>query len=269
MIDTHTHLYLPDFHEGGAPAVRRALGAGVRQMVFPNVDLGTIAPMNALAAEFPGVVFTALGLHPTEVGDSWRDDLDVIAAGFAAGHRHGAVGEVGIDLYWDDTAREAQIKAFDAQVDMACRLDLPLIIHCRKGLAETLEVLSSHPGARAVFHSFGGTADDVEAVRRVGDFYFGINGIVTFKNSDLRRVLPEIGLDRMLLETDSPYLAPVPMRGRRNESAFLPYIAAHIAESLGCTVTDVDSATTAAARRLFGLPGADVSVGHGLGPGCD
>lgn len=254
MIDTHTHLYLPEFADqpdGPAAAVRRAVDAGVHSMIFPNVDLTTVQPLEELAARFPGVVYTAMGLHPTEVRDDWRDTLAAIDAHLGDGSRHVAVGEIGIDLYWDATYRSQQMQAFDTQARHAARLGLPVIIHCREALSETLEVLSGIPGLRAVFHSFGGDSADVDRIRRVGDFYFGINGIVTFKNSRLREVLPQIGLDRILLETDSPYLAPVPKRGRRNESAYLPYICAHIAQTLAVTSTEVDSATSANARDLF------------------
>lgn len=256
MIDTHTHLYLPEFDTdgGGSAAVGRALAAGVSQMIFPNVDASSVGPLEALAAQYPGQIFRAMGLHPTEVGPGWENALDDIMSRITPDAGYVAVGEVGIDLYWDRTYRAEQIEVFDRQAAKAAEMGLPLIIHCREGLAETLEVLGRHPGVPAVFHSFGGTADDVAAIRSLGDYYFGINGIVTFKNSRLREVLPIIGPDRLLLETDSPYLAPVPKRGRRNESAFMPYIAAFVADTLGLSVADIDRITTANARRLFRLP---------------
>ena len=255
MIDTHTHLYLPEFDgdDHGADAVRRALAVGVEHMVFPNVDLTTVEPMEALAARFPGQISCAMGLHPTEIGENWRDDLQKILTRFDNPGRYVAVGEVGIDLYWDATFRREQMEAFAIQVEKARELGLPVIIHCRDGLDEVLEVLAGYRGVPAVFHSFGGTVQDVERIRALGDYWFGINGIVTFKNSKLREVLPAIGLDRLLLATDSPYLAPVPNRGKRNESAFLPHIAAHIAQHLGLTTTQVAEVTTANARQFFRL----------------
>lgn len=255
MIDTHTHLYMPEFDAdgGGEAAVRRALAAGVGHIIFPNVDLASIDPMLGLAVKFPDKISCAMGLHPTELGDDPQSTLAAVMTRLGDGKDYVAVGEVGIDLYWDASRRDEQMQVFDIQCARAVELGLPLIIHCRDGLDETLEVLKGHPGARAVFHSFGGTQADVERIRSLGDFYFGINGIVTFKNSQLREVLPVIGLDRILLETDSPYLAPVPNRGRRNESAFLPYIAAHIADNLpGESLESVSRATDANARRLFG-----------------
>lgn len=255
MIDTHTHLYLPEFDTdgGGEAAVRRALAAGVGHMIFPNVDLGTVRPMLDLASRFPAQISCAMGLHPTEISDSWRDDLDAITSILADGTSYVAVGEIGIDLYWDASHRDAQMQAFELQARRAAELGLPVIIHCREGLDETLEVLAGIPGVAGVFHSFGGSAADVDRIRRIGDFYFGINGIVTFKNSTLRDVLPHIGLDRLLLETDSPYLAPVPRRGKRNESAFLPYIAAHIAQHTGTSADHVAQITSQSARQLFNL----------------
>lgn len=256
LIDTHTHLYLPDFSDDQAEmpdAVERAVAAGVGHMIFPNVDLTTVDRMHSLAARHADVVSMAMGLHPTEIGESWRDDLDLIMEILADGNKYVAVGEVGIDLYWDRTFVEAQMMAFERQADSAVRLGLPLIIHCRDGQEQALEVLQGFRGVTGVFHSFGGSPRDVDDIRRVGDFYFGINGIVTFKNSRLRETLPAIGLDRILLETDSPYLAPVPYRGKRNESAYLTLIAATIADSLGLTETDIASKTTANARSLFGI----------------
>lgn len=254
MIDTHTHLYLPEFEEEkkGEDAVRRAINVGVTKMIFPNVDLSTLEPMRNLAAKFPETIKCAIGLHPTEINERWEEILNGILAQYDPA-RDVAIGEIGMDLYWDKTFAEEQMKAFDAQCLRARELNLPIIIHQRDGLDEALEVLKNHPGIRGVFHSFGGTREDVERIRRVGDFYFGINGIVTFKNSKLRETLSEIGLERILLETDSPYLAPVPHRGKRNESQYLPLIAAHIAQTLGVTNERVAETTTQNAETLFNL----------------
>lgn len=255
MIDTHTHLYADDYagDGGGEAAVRRAMTAGVGRMIFPNIDVDSIGPLETLANRFPGTVYKAMGLHPTEVKDTWRDDLYAILGRFDHGHEYVAVGEVGIDLYWDKSRRTEQMEVFNIQAARAVELDLPLIIHCREGLPEVLEVLGGHPGARAVFHSFGGDAADVEAIRRCGDYYFGINGIVTFKKATVKDVLPVIGTERLLLETDAPWLAPVPYRGKRNESAFLPYTATFIADAMGLTAEEIDRVTTANAERLFRL----------------
>lgn len=255
LVDTHTHLYLDEFASEKAETVKRAIDAGVGKMIFPNVDLSTIAPMKSLHAEFPDNTFMAMGLHPTEVNSEWKHDLDLVKAELdAGGNDYIAVGEIGIDLYWDKTYRDEQMQVFSIQVDWAVERDLPVIIHCREGLDEVLEILDSKPiKPKAVFHSFGGTVEDVERIRRSGDFYFGINGIVTFKNSKLGEVLPAIGADRILLETDAPYLAPVPHRGRRNESAYIVHTAAKIADALGLSADKVTEITTANATRLFGI----------------
>ncbi len=283
MIDSHTHLYCNEFLTAERPghlkkgvpaptpvptpygpeeAVERALAAGVEHLVFPANALGEIAPMKRLAACFPGKITMAMGLHPTELTDDPDAALDIIEKELATNPGlYRAVGEIGIDLYWEPENRERQMRAFDRQCRMALRYNLPVIIHCRDGLDETLEVLKSLPAVPSgVFHSFSGTPQDVERIRSTGDFYFGINGIVTFKNSNFNTAgpdgrslspLPAIGLDRILLETDSPYLAPVPCRGRRNESAYLPYIARAVAANLGLPLSDVTAASTANARRLF------------------
>ena len=244
LIDTHTHLYLPEFDtEGltGADAVDRALEAGVDRMIFPNVDLTTIEPMRRLHEQRPDVTFMAMGLHPTEINEGWREDLEATREELES-HSvdYIAIGEIGIDLYWDKKFAEQQMQALEQQMQWAAARKLPVIIHCREGLPQTLEVLSEFPEATGVMHSFGGTAEDVEAVRRTVDFYFGINGIVTFKNS-------------RLVETDSPYLAPVPKRGKRNESAYLVHTAARVASALDLTPDNLASITTANALTLFSL----------------
>lgn len=254
IVDTHTHLYLPEF-EQPSEAVKRALDAGVGHMVFPNVDLTTVEPMLALHREFPAETSVAMGLHPTEVNADWEKSLADIEAFMRDGTHYVAVGEIGIDLYWDKTFRREQMEVFARQVEWANELDLPIIIHCREGLDEVLEVLDGASAMpRGVFHSFGGDVDDVRRIRCRGDFYFGINGIVTFKNSRLREVLPEIGIDRIVLETDSPYLAPVPHRGKRNESAYIVHTAAYVAQTLGMTLEETAAATTRNAGSLFRLP---------------
>jgi TatD DNase family protein len=263
MIDTHTHIYMPEFDTEGqevgscygqCETADRAVQAGVDMMILPNVDLSTIEPMRALHSKRPRCTAMAMGLHPTEVRDTWRSDLKAVTDELETHlSDYCAVGEVGIDLYWDKTFADEQMQALDIQAGKATALGLPIIIHCREGLAQTLEVLQGHPDARAIFHSFGGTTDDVEAIRRHGDHYFGINGIVTFKNSRLAEVLPAIGAQRILTETDSPYLAPTPHRGRRNESAYIPLIVAAIARGLGISPDEAAETTTYNSKMIFNL----------------
>ena len=255
LIDTHTHLYLDEFQPSPSEAVVRAINAGVEKMIFPNVDLSTIEPMKTLYNQFPQNTFMAMGLHPTEVSETWECDLDRVYQEFIANkEKYIAIGEIGVDLYWDKTYCKEQLIVLRKQFDWAVEYDLPVIIHCREGLTQILQVLDEmDEKPRGVFHSFGGTAEDVEQIRRRGDYFFGINGIVTFKNSKLREVLSTIGLDRILLETDAPYLAPVPHRGKRNESAYIVHTAAHIAQSLSVSINQVEAITTENAQKLFSI----------------
>jgi len=259
MTDTHTHLYMPDaYADGCAEAVTRAIAAGVSRMVFPCVNLDSLPAMRELHGQFPDNTRLAIGLHPTDLTPGWESDLDrmesMLPGDFVA------IGEVGIDLYHDSSMREEQKIAFARQLGWATRYGLPVIIHCREGLDDTLEVISEgRPDLPPlVFHSFTGTAADVARIREVCDPWFGINGVVTFKNAPLlREALPDIGLDRMLLETDSPWLAPAPHRGTRNESANIPYIRDCVASTLGVTPALVEEVTDTSAARLFGFTPTD------------
>ena len=254
MSDYDLGGQLSGAYAGQCAAVDRALAAGVSRMVFPNVDRASIEPMLALHALRPQCTSMAMGLHPTEVTENWREELDCCMTVLDdAPSSFVAVGEIGIDLYWDKTFENEQMKVFDAQLAAADRLGLPVIIHCREGLPQVLEVLTAHPAVPAVFHSFGGTAEDVERIRKVGDYYFGINGIVTFKNSNLAPSLAAIGPERLLSETDSPYLSPVPFRGRTNESARIPLIVAKMAELTSTDVEVMAKHTVRNAKRLFNL----------------
>lgn len=253
MIDTHTHLYLDAFDADRDAAMQRAFDAGVERMIFPNVDLTTIEPMKELHSRYADRTAMAMGLHPTEIDAAWEEPLSRVLAELADGSDYVAVGEIGIDLYRDTTFAAEQMEVFDRQCAAAARLGLPVIIHCREGLDRTLEVMAGHKGLGCVFHSFGGTPQDVDRIRRVcGDgVLFGINGVVTFKNGRLEPAVGEITASRILLETDSPYLAPVPHRGKRNESSMLPLVRDRIAAILGMTPEAVDAATTVSAEHLF------------------
>lgn len=255
MIDSHSHLYLEEFDNDRDAAVSRAKSAGLKRLILPNVDSDTIVRMEDMHSKYPSFTEMAMGLHPTSVTDDWKHILADMEKMFHEGGKFVAVGEVGIDLYWDATFKEQQIAAFDRQLHWAETFNLPVIIHCRNGLDEILSVFAGYEGSlpQCVFHSFGGNAADIDRIRRYGDFYFGINGIVTFKNSDLRSVLPVIGLERILLETDCPYLTPVPYRGRRNESSYIPYIAGKIAEEFKISTEEVSKATDHNASSFFNI----------------
>lgn len=254
MIDTHTHLYTEEFDDDRDDAVKRAIDAGITRMMLPNIDRDSIARMRAMHEAYPELTVMAMGLHPTEVKEDAEEALAVIADEFRRNRDdYKAIGEIGVDLYWDRTFERAQMEVFDRQCALAAAEGLPVIIHCREALDQVLEVVSGHPGLRGVMHSFGGTPEEVDRVRRVADFYFGINGIATFKNSRLDPTICEITPERLLLETDSPYLAPVPHRGKRNETSFIVATAARCAQALGMTPAAIDEATTANARSLFRL----------------
>lgn len=254
MTDTHTHLYLFDSYEQGRDALKKAIDEGVDRLIFPAVDSASIDAMLKMQGEFPNNTSIAYGLHPTSVNVEWRSELTSIVNKIKESESLPiAIGEVGIDLYWDKSFRDQQIEAFSFQTEMAKEAALPMIIHCREGLEETLDVIKNeNSGLNCVFHSFTGSKNDVETIRKVGDYYFGINGVVTYKNAEtLRDALPIIGLDRILLETDSPYLAPVPFRGKRNESAYIVHVAKKIADVLHVSFEDVVETTNRNASAFF------------------
>lgn len=255
LTDTHTHLYLEDFAPNPEEVVNRAIESGVSRMIFPNVGVDTIEPMKRLNSMFPEHTFMAMGLHPTEINESASDIFAAILDEFNSGiGKWVAVGEIGMDLYWDKTYASKQQDILDRQLTLAEQNNLPVIIHCREAIDETLEVFENHRGIRGVFHSFSGAERDVERIRNIaGDFYFGINGVVTFKNCDVKSVLPLITPERILLETDAPYLAPVPMRGKRNESSYLVHTARFVSTTLGINEEALADITTANASNLFNI----------------
>lgn len=257
MIDTHTHLYMPESYPGeeAGQAVERAIEAGVHTMVLPNVDRDSIDPINSLRAAYPDNLYVCMGLHPTEVFASWREDLDEIKQHL---HLPGVVGigEIGMDLHEDASMCELQKEAFREQMMWADHYQLPVAIHQRAALQETLEILKETLTDRVpaiVFHCFTEGPESVEAIRRVvPEALFGIGGVCTFKNAPyLRKALHTIGLNHIVLETDAPFLAPVPHRGKRNESAYIPLIAGAVAAELGISKEEVATVTTRNAYRLF------------------
>lgn len=252
MIDTHSHIYLEEFDNDREAVVEHARKAGLRHLVLPNVDMHTYDAMVDTHEAYSGYTSMAMGLHPTSVEADWIEQLDATESHFDD-HKFVAVGEVGIDLYWDSTYRKEQMKAFSEQLRWAASRDLPVIIHCRDGLDEICDVFDGFGCTlpECVFHSFGGSLSDLHRIRRYGDFYFGINGVVTFKNAHVDDLLKPIGLNRILLETDCPYLTPVPYRGKRNESAYIPLIAEKIADTLGVSVEEVSEVTDRNAADFF------------------
>lgn len=254
MIDSHSHIYCSDFDEDRRQVIVRAQEAGVRHIILPNENLLSVEQLVAVRDAWPSYISIALGLHPEDVDGDFESQLTAMRL-LLDEHHPVAVGEIGIDLYWHTTWREQQMQALDTQLHWCKELDIPFIIHCRNALDEILSVMDNfgEPLPQGVFHSFTGTPEEVEKVRERGDFYFGVNGIVTFKKSNVKDILPVVGLNRLLLETDSPYLAPVPNRGKRNESANIPYICNFIANYLEIAPEEVSQATDRNAIELFNL----------------
>ncbi len=254
MIDTHSHIYSEEFDTDIELVIERAISAGINHIHLPNIDLESIDRLNTLHNKYPNHTSISMGLHPTSVDADYRKTLDAIIAELNS-NRYIAIGEIGIDLYWDKTFIAEQKIVFSEQLKLAYKLDLPVIIHCREALAEILEVFSTMRSElpRGVFHSFTGTVEQVREIREYGDFYFGINGVVTFKKSTIPTILTEIGLDRLLLETDAPYLTPAPHRGKRNESSYLQYIAQKIADTLEQPLSIIEKITDQNARNLFNI----------------
>ena len=255
MIDSHSHIYCEAFDEDRDAVVAHAREAGVRHIILPNENLVSVPRLAALHEKYPDYISMALGLHPEEVQDNYLDVLGKMRP-MLDQYPIVAIGEIGIDLYWDKTWRVQQRHALDIQLHWCHEKGVPFIIHCREALDDILDVIDNLdcPIPSGVFHCFTGTPEDIKRIRQRGDFYFGVNGVATFKKSNVPELLPVIGLDRLLLETDAPYLAPVPHRGKRNESAFIPLINDFIANALGTTPEHVSAATDRNACHLFNLP---------------
>lgn len=256
LIDTHSHIYLPEFDEDRDAVVSRAIDAGVRTVLLPNIDASTMPALLDMVAAYPALCRPMAGLHPTSVAEGYAAELDAVRRDLDNVGGLVAVGEIGLDLYWDTTYRRQQMEAFDAQLDMAAEHDLPVVIHCRNAFDDMMDILENHlrvHDIRGVAHSFTGTVCQAERLMSDTNLYIGVNGIVTFKKSDLPQVLRHIPIDRVVPETDAPYLAPVPHRGRRNESAFVVDVVRKIAEVYGLDFDKTAAVMEANARKLFEL----------------
>ena len=253
LIDTHTHLYLNAFDDDREEMVNRAIATGIKYMFMPNIDSSSVKGMHALSQLFPENCFPMMGLHPTSVKKNYKEELELVEKLLEENTYYG-IGETGVDLYWDDTYYREQLAAFNRQIDLALEYDLPLIIHARESFTEIFRVLENRDitGIRGVFHCFTGDAE--QANRAIGlGFMLGIGGVLTYKKSGLDMVVSEIGLDHLILETDAPFLPPVPHRGKRNESAYVLHVADKLAEILKMTVGEVAGITTKNACDLFNL----------------
>ena len=253
LIDTHTHIYDHQFSLDRNETVQRALEAGVGMMLLPNVDASTIAPMLELHEQFPDCTRVMMGLQPEEVKEGYKAVLAMMEKELERNIFIG-VGEVGLDFYWDSTFEKQQLDAFETQLDWAKQLHLPLSIHCRNAFDKMIRILERKQdgGLSGIMHCFTGTEEEAKAYLDLG-FHLGLGGVTTYKNCGLKDYLPNLSLDRIVLETDAPYLAPVPCRGKRNEPAFLVHTAQKIADILQISVEELAAATTANAKALFRL----------------
>jgi TatD DNase family protein len=252
LIDTHCHLYNKDFDRDREEMVQRAEKEGVERFYLPMVDSSSRVALLDLEERYPGRCLGMTGLHPCSVKDNYAAELRMVEADLAR-RAWAAVGEIGLDFYWDRTFESHQYEVFHTQIECAVHYRLPIVIHSRDSMKESIEVVRAHQaqGVRGVFHCFGGSVEDARAIVDLG-FYLGIGGVLTYKNSTLPGVLREIPLDSLVLETDAPYLAPVPFRGKRNEPAYLKYVVEKLAEVKVVSIEDVAAATTANAEKLFG-----------------
>lgn len=252
LIDTHTHLFSEAFDVDRTEVVQRAIDAGINKLLLPNIDVNSIQSMYDLCKQFPTNCFPMMGLHPGSVDANWEQNLSTIKA-YLWNENNVAVGEIGMDLYWDKTFINEQKMAFRTQISWAKELNLPIVIHAREAFEEIFEIIDEENDERltGVFHCFTGDLLQAKKILNYGGFKIGIGGVVTYKNSDLPNVLPHVPLESLILETDSPYLPPVPHRGKRNESYFIHFIAEKLSEIYGISKLKLIEETTKNALTLF------------------
>lgn len=251
LIDTHSHLYLDAFNDDRDVVIKNAIENSVKKILLPNIDSASINNMLDLCKEYPNICYPMFGLHPTSVKENYKKEIEVLEK-FLEKNKFIAIGETGIDLYWDKTFLQEQIIVFKYQIELAKKMDLPLVIHIRESFKEVFKVLDElyDDKLKGVFHCFSGTQEDAEKAISYG-FKLGIGGVVTFKNSSLGEIVKNINLKHILLETDAPFLAPVPYRGKRNESSYLINIASKVAELHNESIDKIAEITTANTYELF------------------
>lgn len=252
LIDSHAHIYLGQFDSDRDEVINRAKRSGVEGILMPAIDSDTHESMLQVEKQYPEICKTMMGLHPCSVKVNYREELAIVE-NFLANQEFIAVGEIGLDFYWDVSFREQQYECFHRQIEWAMHYDLPISIHSRNATEECIGIIRQYANKlKGVFHCFSGTLDQANQLVDLG-FYLGIGGVLTFKNSGLDIVVRDLGLEQIVLETDAPYLAPVPFRGKRNESSYLSYVVQKLADIKGTTTDAVAQATTANAKKLFGL----------------
>ena len=253
LIDTHAHLYLDAFDQDIDDVIQRSKDNNVQMIFLPNIDSSTTDAMNGLSRAYPGVCFPMIGLHPCSVKENLQEELDHILEELDNQKYYG-IGETGIDLYWDLTFKKEQVEAFEFQIDLAKKHNLPVIIHSRDSLNLTIETIEKHqgPDLKGIFHCFNGNIEQAKRIQDVG-FMMGLGGVITFKNAKMDDVLQYIDEDHIVLETDSPYLSPVPFRGKRNESSYIPYVVEKLVQVKSISKEEVEEFTTKNAKRVFGM----------------
>jgi len=254
LIDTHTHLFTEQFNEDRDDIVKSAIEAGVSKMLLPNIDLASIEAMHQLEKDYPENCFAMMGMHPCSVTENWESELEVIKSHLFS-RKYVAVGEIGMDLYWDKSSLPFQQKAFAQQIEWAKELGIPIVIHVRDAFDEAFEIVDELNDDRlsGVFHCFTGNIEQANHILNYGGFKLGLGGVLTFKNSGLDKTISEIDMRHLILETDSPYLAPHPNRGKRNETSFITYVASKLAEVKGISIEEVAKITSSNATELFKL----------------
>jgi TatD DNase family protein len=251
LIDTHTHLYAEEFNPDRKNLMEKAMANGIRSFYLPNIDSGSIDAMLQLEAQFPENCFAMMGLHPCSVKEDWQKELAIIEQ-WLKKRKFAAIGEIGIDLYWDKSFFEEQKTAFRQQIDWALEYHYPISIHCREAFDPIYEILKTYKTLpKTIFHCFSGNLEQARSILALGDLKLGIGGVVTFKNSGLDKVIGQIGLEHLVLETDAPYLAPVPFRGKRNEPAYMLEVAKKIAEVKDMSLDEVAKITSQNAEYIF------------------
>ncbi len=254
LIDTHSHIYQEDFDADLSQVITNARNAGVSRILMPNIDLESVERMHVLSERYPEYCLPMMGLHPTSVTANHQTDLTIIKNYFSE-RKYIAVGEIGIDLYWDKTYLKEQIETFEEQLRWSIELDLPVVIHNRDAFSyviESIKKVGAHQ-LRGIFHSFGGTQEELEEILGLEDFLIGVNGVVTFKNSKAGDTIRSCPLDKIVVETDAPYLAPVPYRGKRNEPAYILKTAEKLAELFQINISQICDITTTNADKMFRL----------------
>ncbi len=251
LIDTHTHLYLKDFVDDISEVIQRANLEGVEKFYLPSIDSSETDAVNNLEKKFPEKCFAMVGLHPCSVKENYKEELNKVRISLEE-RKFVAIGETGLDFYWDTSFIKEQYESLDMQAGWALQYNLPLVLHTRNAIQETIDVVKTYTGKglKGIFHCFSGSLQNAKDIIALG-FYLGIGGVVTYKNSGLAEVLKEIDLSNIVLETDAPYLTPVPFRGKRNESSYLRYIVQKIAEIKNVSIEEVARQTTVNAEAIF------------------